>query len=376
MTKKIEILVNLTKFIYINENKSLDFISNKIDKLDNNIRYKIYNKLIEYFDNEEYRKLSEHIIDIYFKILSIENMNVFIEFLKNLPTEYQNKMYQNLLKYAIQSKDFYSSKPNINIELLCKLTKNNLKSDNIDYYNFSLNILRKIYSLFKENQIKIKDLLDFFDNSKEIISEKLNLFILITIDEIEDMHDRLEKIVLGIKDLIKEFTYIKEALLRYQKESYKTEIADISKIFDIIDKGTLNEYQNERYTINHIEGKKEIAEEINKVKDYKIFSIFYKKFDGKNDMDQDTKFRKAKETYEKFIKALSENKDVTNILNDLKDEIIINRLKNLDKGFNNIDNLNEVSIVFKSKIFEEDINSIFFSLAILKKKMKIGINFY
>jgi len=218
--------------------------------------------------------------------------------------------------------------------------------------------------------------LDFFDNSKEIISEKLNLFILITIDEIEDMHDRLEKIVLGIKDLIKEFTYIKEALLRYQKESYKTEIADISKIFDIIDKGTLNEYQNERYTINHIEGKKEIAEEINKVKDYKIFSIFYKKFDGKNDMDQDTKFRKAKETYEKFIKALSENKDVTNILNDLKDEIIINRLKNLDKGFNNIDNLNEVSIVFKSKIFEEDINSIFFSLAILKKKMKIGINFY
>lgn len=150
MTKKIEILVNLTKFIYINENKSLDFISNKIDKLDNNIRYKIYNKLIEYFDNEEYRKLSEHIIDIYFKILSIENMNVFIEFLKNLPTEYQNKMYQNLLKYAIQSKDFYSSKPNINIELLCKLTKNNLKSDNIDYYNFSLNILRKIYSLFEK----------------------------------------------------------------------------------------------------------------------------------------------------------------------------------------------------------------------------------
>lgn len=26
-----------------------------------------------------------------------------------------------------------------------------------------------------------------------------------------------------------------------------------------------------------------------------------------------------KQTYEKFIKALSENKDVTNILNDLKD---------------------------------------------------------
>ena len=375
--KKIQILVNLTKFIYENENKSLDFISDKIDKLDINIRYKIYNKLTENFDNEEYRQLGEHIVDIYFKILNIENINEFIEFLKNLPNEYQNNLYQKLLKYIIKIKDFYSSKSNIRIELLCKLTKNNLKSDN-DYYNSSLTTLRKIYSLFSENQIKISDLLEFFDNSEEIISEKLNLFQLITLVDIEDIHERLKRIVLEIKNLQKEFCYIREALLRYHKESYKTEITEIKKIFDIINNGTLNEYQNERFTINHIRGKKEIAEEINKVKDSKIFSIFYKKFDCKSNIDQGTKFKKAKETYEKFIKALSENKNVTNILNDLKEQITIkdsaelekeiNKLKDLDKGSNNIDNLNEVSIVFKSKIFEEDINSIFFFFSHFKKE--------
>jgi hypothetical protein len=70
----------------------------------------------------------------------------------------------------------------------------------------------------------------------KILKKKLNLFKLITKDDIKDMYDKFKKIVKGMKDLQKEFICIRDALLKYHKESYKTEISEISEIFDIINK--------------------------------------------------------------------------------------------------------------------------------------------
>ena len=50
------------------------------------------------------------------------------------------------------------------------------------------------------------------------------------------MYDKFKKIVKGMKDLQKEFICIRDALLKYHKESYKTKISEISEIFDIINK--------------------------------------------------------------------------------------------------------------------------------------------
>jgi hypothetical protein len=320
----VTIFGRLINFLYKNQN-SLDFISKKIFKLDEKMKDKIYIELIQYFNENECKQLAEYIIEIYFKNLEKGKIEELINFLDKLQINYKKNLLEKINDaYLIEPKDFYNKGYNLKIELLCKLIESNTIEENNDYFNSSKEILKEIYAEFDEKKITIEHLKTFLSNNENIILERLKLFKLLENVDYENLLDQSKTLINEINDTKNQLNYIKEQFESYHKEVYKDKINEIRLIFKLINESTIEDYNNNKFQINKILANKNKADNINKVKNSKIFNIFYDKANTIN--DQEERFNSALKNYEKFVNGIKEKPDIErinikNIIKELKEQI-------------------------------------------------------
>ena len=104
--------------------KNNNFLDDKIEKLDNEIKNLIYIELINKYNNEEYKEQNEHIYDIYLnKIEAEEGRYNVLKFMEKLSGEDKKYfIYEKLLKKCEFTKEeFFSSEENYKIKTLCFL---------------------------------------------------------------------------------------------------------------------------------------------------------------------------------------------------------------------------------------------------------------
>lgn len=339
--EKIESISNLTYFICMNENNLgfLEKIIGNSDIIDKNLKHKIYIKIINLCKNNEkkdnnntnskeeteqkkkkWKEIIKFLSGLYSQSISSKNLNNFIEFLVNLKEEDSNDLIENLnTKYIITKNEFYSTTDNLNIQLLILIkNKLNIKNEN-QYIEKNISVIKEIYKEIDEQEIKYNDLLYFFGSSSEknILIEKLNILLLLEENDInpEEIYDNLRKYYKDMNDMLLELTNKKKILELYHKELEKDKILDINIYLDSLVKGTYKSFYSKKLKIKNILYEtEEIFEKVYKIKDSKIFRIFYiKKKDIKEIKDSKSLFNEAYDQFNQFkIEIAAKGADLIN----------------------------------------------------------------
>ena len=282
--------------------KNNNFLDDKIEKLDNEIKNLIYIELINKYNNEEYKEQNEHIYDIYLnKIEAEEGRYNVLKFMEKLSGEDKKYfIYEKLLKKCEFTKEeFFSSEENYKIKTLCflkyelenyKLKENDFiynekyeKDLDLNYqaeqgnkaasYIINLldeirrdldngNILKKdlekflkIKEIKKIKDKKSKDKYDVKDKftrirDEEEVIEKLGLISLIlsNYDPYRKYHD-YKKNIENINEEIKRLIFIKDSLMIYHKNIYIEDIQEISNLINEIENSPIINFRNEEMYI-------------------------------------------------------------------------------------------------------------------------------
>ena len=324
--------------------KNNNFLDDKIEKLDNEIKNLIYIELINKYNNEEYKEQNEHIYDIYLnKIEAEEGRYNVLKFMEKLSGEDKKYfIYEKLLKKCEFTKEeFFSSEENYKIKTLCflkyelenyKLKENDFiynekyeKDLDLNYqaeqgnkaasYIINLldeirrdldngNILKKDLEKFlkikeikkikdkkskdkydvKDEFIKIRDEEEEKEKEKQEVIEKLGLISLIlsNYDPYRKYHD-YKKNIENINEEIKRLIFIKDSLMIYHKNIYIEDIQEISNLINEIENSPIINFRNEEMCIKieKIQRYKVLCDEINKLKDFLLFNKIYENAQGK-----------------------------------------------------------------------------------------------
>ena len=245
LQKLIETLSDIAVFTYDN---NINFF-NKIEKLDEEIRDKIYIELYSKYNDEKHKEdiINKQVKKYYIKNLESGNMDRFISFIEklNFYDNYKDIMDQINNTYKISENDFYATKENKNIILLCKLNDKKLimKEDNI-YFESCKPILESIYSEIDDTEdgkkIKFSQLKSLFNRKEEnYIIEKFKLFTLIK-ENLDDNSvylddNSLYKKLKGIyKKINKALHDLKFISINFQKYFGKIYEKDIEKIKEYV----------------------------------------------------------------------------------------------------------------------------------------------
>ena len=226
-SNKILANIALINFMYEVKEKKLNFMKDKIKKLDKNIITLIFNEIIkliyervnknEEFNeeeeeeiddkNEEFNEEEEEIDDkndinynemkeyIFNELINkIENMSdinniiTFLDKLEEIPKNEQKKyikikkeaiikefLNELIEKYLFNKDEFFSNNMDIKILLLYKLyEKGKIKKNDENYYDNIINLLDEIWKEIDGN-IQIKKLEEFLKNDESIIKQRLSL---------------------------------------------------------------------------------------------------------------------------------------------------------------------------------------------------------
>ena len=369
----IKVLANLTKFIFEQQN-NINFIKNNIGSLDMKIKNKIYFELIKFFDEDRYKDLTEYIKNIFFKLIKEEKIDDFIIFMNKLSINHRYSLIEKIgNNYIINKNDFYFKGKNIKIELLINLIKNDLVNESYYYYSQSLTALKDIYDEIIDNKIRINDLTNFFKNNEEIISKRINLFKYIEGADYEKLYEK-KNFLIEIEKMKSELFYIRQALEEYYNEECKEAINNIKDKIKVMEKDEIKKIDKIDIT-NIILKYKEKADEVNKIKNSKLFPGCYNKY--QNIKNQDQRFKEALKFYNKLIQSLTNHQnddDSKKILNEMKNIIDPKYIKEIEAELKDKTHINqkdgEIAIYLHAKEYENDINSIFFFFNNFKKGEK------
>ena len=398
-TEQIQSISNLTFFICMNEN-DLEFLEKFLeesDLIDKKWKHKIYIELINLCKDDEKREKEEidlkeeeiekrkkkrkeiikFLSDIYSKSLQSNNLNEFIEFLKNLKEEDSNDLIEHLNgKYIITKNEFYSSHDNLNVQLLNLIKKNlNLKNDN-QYIEKNIQVLQMIYKDIDEKEIKYSDLNNFCSVQKDIMLEKLNILLLLKENyiNVETFYNDLNGYYREMKDKLDKLKDYKNKLDLFHRDIKRKEISQINLKIEKILEGTYESFSNQQGEIDMLLlGSKIIVSQINDVKDSKIFNIFFRKQKNNKVFNKkDTPFDIAYSEFKKFKEELAEiaadfSKDPSKIEKIFKklgnyynDDEIEKELNSLIYGKGKKDE--ELSLIWNAKNYEDDLNEMFYFL--------------
>ena len=373
----IKNLSSLTYFICENEGK-IDFLKISISSskiINDKIKHKIYIELINFCKGKKNDQIKNFIKSHYSGDLKQENLNEFIDFLENLEEDDANNFIQNIdNKYIIVENEFYSSGPNLNIELV-NLIKQKLKlKDDNKFIISNIKTLEKIDKDIQNKEIKFEYLKNFKNDKKEIVLEKLNVLTLVPDfeDNPEDIYEKFIKYYDEMSDSLDNLMNYKVSLELYHQEIKKEEISKINTNIENIQKETYNNFHitMKKDIQNLIDESIDIVKKVNDVKDSKIFKIFFQKL-SKNDKNDKTTFDKAYEEFEKFKQLLiekgadiinkeSNQNEIIKKIYDLyqEDKMIQNELSALISGEQK--NEEEIIIILNSKNFEKDLKAMFY----------------
>ena len=348
-----------------NENKIKEEENKKIDYKE--LKDEIFEKFSKKLDNEN-------------DIDNIINLIVCLEGKEKKEKDEEkaeiNEFFKKLMKNHLFTKDeFFSGSQNLKILLFYKLKENKkIKKSEEEYYENIIKLLKEINKDI-EGDIKKSKLEEFLKNEEKFIIQRLSLInILMDNFKPEEKYKNLKKINDEINKEINELKYIKENYILYFKDSDQEIIKKIIEVIKNNQNKRIIEYKGGKIgeIIQGTKNLKGIADKISHVKNFLLFKVIYemnlsndekKNFDiaydtleeiGNDIKDQDGIIElnnKYNKIFKKIKEKLSNNEEEANkFITNLKDYYKIDKTNLID----------ELTILFKSKKYELDINSIIF----------------
>ena len=363
-------LTEMKKFIF---EEFVNKVENEED-IDNILR------LIDCLESQSKPNKGDAIIEINEKKQE-ENERTLNEFLKIL-----------MEKNTFKKEEFFSDKENIKILLLYKLNeKEKIKKSDEDYYENIQNILKEIKEDF-DGKIKKKKLEEFMKNNKNFIIQRISLIKIIYENyNPSEEYDTYNKKINKIQEDINKLKNTKDNIIIYFPDSKKEFIKELIENIKNSENKPIELYKGE--TINDLIYRCGLLDpqvkQIEKVKDFLLFNIIYE--NNKTSNNEEENFNKALDKLEAIGKILL-GKNVNDLYKDSDLEDTINKIKekisnNEEKAQNFIntfidfyeikdDNLQkDLTILFKSKKYEIDINSMIFFFEYFDKE-NIQLNKY
>ena len=388
-----------------NKNSDGDEIE-QADKIDctsedneNDINYKDFKGLIEYIFDEYTKKLDDkNDIDNIIKLIDCLEGNIQNNEKKdnkngiNLNNDSRKEAISNfveklLKKYKFEKDEFFSSKKNFKILLLYELfeKKKIEKNDNNEVYEDIMATLNKI-KIDIEGDI-VKEKLDgFLKNDEDFLIKRLKLITILIEDfPYRDTYLNLKKRNKEISEKIEKLKNILDNISIYFNDLYKDQIKILRK--------TIKE--NQKTKIKEIEGGKineiikeldtkdfnELISNIEKVKNFLLFNTIYEMYPANTENSQfnnslkilgeigeylisnnvncstptEEKIKKYKDIIEKTNEKMStkNEKESEEFIKDFINYYSIDVKQNEEL-------IKKLNILFKSKKYEIDINSIIF----------------
>ena len=314
-----------------------------------------------------------------------ENKEIINEFLHKL-------MEKNLFK----KEEFFSAKKNIKILLLIKLNEKKILQNNINsrernsFYQeekkeeYSDNIKDLIKDIKKEldGEINKKKFDEFLNIDESIIKQRLSLLNIIYENfNSNDEYQNLKKIKDGINKDIDQLKDIKDNIILYHKETYKSKINELIEIIKDNQNKKIKDYKGGKIEnfIRELANIKEIVDNVKKVSNLLLFNVIYEDMNIKDEVKH---FDDAYTKLNNIGKLLNKKVDITKLYDEYKD--IFDKIKeklsiNEKRAQEFIGHMisyyeikdehliDELTILFKIKKYEMDINSIFFFFKFFEK---------
>ena len=380
----VKIIAKFEKLIFDRE-KNTDFLKDHIDNL--KINFIIYNELIIICkEDDDYKDMKNFIFDKFLNnIDQIDNIITLIDSLKSKDKE--NFLRQIMRKCKFTKDEYYSTKENNRINLLCALyEKEKLTQVKGDIST----ILGQITTDIDKQEIEKKKLDEFFQNKEEIIIKRLGLIKLVMNNfEPKNNYDDLKKRIKNINDDIIVLSKIKKSLSIFQKETFHDKIIQMTEFINKLENIKIKDYNDDKF-VGPIKALKvefeKTAKEVDLVQNFLLFKVIYENEKGKN---QDVRFRNANEKMKAIRESFNKNKNIDELYQDNKKifDIIKIKLINNDKrakefyetfkiflfGENQENDENkklmkDLILLFSSKKYELDLKSIFYFFNSLDKE--------
>ena len=293
-----------------------------------------------------------------------------------------NEFLKKLIEKNLFNKDeFFSSKPNIKISLLYALyEKGKIEKNDEEYYDNIIKLLQDI-RVDIDGKIKKKKLEEFLKVDETLINKRLCLIkIILEGFDPNKKYNELKNNFKKINDDIKFLEKITDNIIVYFKETYQELLKKLIEVIKNNDNKEIKNFKEGRIKglLEECEKLEKTADKIENVKDFLLFQVIYEMNAG-NDEHKNFKFAfdKLEEIGESF-----KNNDATKIYESYKDifnkirEKISNNegkaqkfIKDLKKHYKIEDEklIDKLTILFKSKKYEKDINSIIFFFSYFQK---------
>ena len=368
----VKIVSEFVSKIFLDE-KDTNFLEDKINRLDDEIKKNIYYELIKKYNTKDYERMKNYIFEIFLR--KKEDTDSIIKLIDNLSENDKKDFDLKLMQECKFDKEqFYSNNENKSIKLLCCLNeKGKLKKieqgnkyanqmiedlDDIRYdlekgtiskkkletflnkipqdkNNETSNIKNKNKRIEEKNNGKNSDKIiesQFDKNEKNrIIIQKLGL-IKLTLEKYDPVYvfNRLEKIIIDLKEKVEKLNFIKESLLIFFRNQHRDDISRITNIINDIETKNICELKNEEMdkSIDKLLKLQTKCDTINKVKDFLLFKELFKISQG---TDQGEIFEEAikklnelKKSFEENssnIEAIFNNPNFKNIFKSIKEEL-------------------------------------------------------
>ena len=318
----------------------------------------------------------------------INNIITFLDKLEEIPKNEQKKyikikkeaiikefLNELIEKYLFNKDEFFSNNMDIKILLLYKLyEKGKIKKNDENYYDNIINLLDEIWKEIDGN-IQIKKLEEFLKNDESIIKQRLSLLKILN-DTLKpgEVYENLKRQNEEINKCVRKLIYIKDNIIIYFKEKEKEVIKKLINLINNYKNIKISKFQGEQMKelLKDNSRLEELVDKIEKINNFLLFNVIY---DMNLTKDEENSFNYAyNKLYEigdflrnnsSIIKLYSEFKDVFDIIKEKlgsNEERAQKFITDFIKYYNiNYDNLiDELTILFKSKKYELDINSMIF----------------
>ena len=318
---------------------------------------------------------------------NIENKKKEIR--ENILIEFLNKLFHDEKDLFSKDDFFTADKQNLKISLLCTLYEKEKikKSDNYDnlYYDTIIKLLQKIKRDL-DGDIKKDTLEKFLKIDRTIIKRRLDLIKLI-IDGFNPMakYEELKKQFDDADEEIKRLQFTKDNIIIYFNQTYQELLQKLIEVIDDNKNKEIRQYREGQIKelLDKCNDLEKTAKKIYEVKDFLLFNIIYE-MNASNDENKNFKIACDKlDEIDKSIKSTNATATeiyslYTNIFEKIREKIsndeekankFVNDLKKYYK-LNNEDLIEKLTILFKSKKYEKDINSIIFFFSYFEKNNK------
>ena len=288
-----------------------------------------------------------------------------------------NEFLRKLMEKNLFTKEeFFSKNPSLKISLLYRLYETKkIKKNEEDYYLNIEDLLGDIRKDIIEGNILKRKLDEFLNNDESFIIQRLSLIniILETFNPSEE-YIKLKKKNEEINAYIGKLKYINENIIIYFKETYQDKIKQLIDTIKDNQNKKIKEYKGGKIKVLVEDTTKleEKADVIKNVKNFLLFNVIYEMNSGK---DEEANFNIAYNKLDEIGNLLKDNTPVIDLYNKFKDifdkikeklsnneeraqDFIKNLLEHYD--INNENLIDELTILFKSKKYELDINSMIF----------------